>query len=712
MNYDFVNTQLVIKDRKAVSVEDKKLTDNNNNDSDDSEKNENSSSSNNSQNNQQQTKAADSIIITDPLQIELNSKFSTFNIDEYNSNNGRIIYKNKAFSEDGHNAYKHNNKSVFDGFFGCIYPFLNLMSTQQSTTQKSSNQKTPDANEGFDIPFDELKNLQWIGNGAQGCVFKGQFRLEDVAIKKVKSKEEACIKNLKKLNHQNLVKFKGASFNGDKFFCIVMEFCPYGQLYTYLNSTKENFYLKPSLMIDWSKQIAAGMQHLHLNKIIHRDLKSPNILISENNVLKISDFGASKNSAEKSMVMSFKGTVAWMAPEVIRNEACSEKVDVYSFGVVLWELLMCETPYKNLDQNSIMWGVGSNKLRLPIPVTAPDGIKLLLQLCFNLKPRNRPTFSQILKHLEIVSQNEIIFKLEDEYQKNQLEWKEEIKEKMDFKKEFSSSHVKIYNLDDLVQKRKEELQHATSIRELYEQKLEKANNLYFELNTVLLQLDEREKDLLQREKALNIHNNKIVRPIVKREFKNKAQTYIQRNTEASTTTTPITKLESHSETFTKNSTGGINVTKAIPRNTNNKSNFRKLRSKSASSYYNDESSKEMKTSPFKAEKIGKFSTEKKFRTTNNTITNLSSKKLDKLMIKNLKNKLSLKDTVKLSLSAINAKKHHFVRNNSIKKQKSIRYQEKLRTIFKYMLINMNEEIKKVNETYPRKFQFKGDNKCQ
>lgn len=55
-------------------------------------------------------------------------------------------------------------------------------------------------------------------------------------------------------------------------------------------------------------------------------------------MLKISDFGASRNLDEKSTIMSFKGTIAWMAPEVIRNEACSEKVDIYSFGVVLWEL--------------------------------------------------------------------------------------------------------------------------------------------------------------------------------------------------------------------------------------------------------------------------------------------------------------------------------------------------------------------------------------
>ena len=66
------------------------------------------------------------------------------------------------------------------------------------------------------------------------------------------------------------------------------------------------------------------------------------------------------------------GTVAWMAPEVIRNEPCNEKVDIWSFGVCLWELLTCEIPYRNVDSSAIIWGVGSNSLQLPIPSTCPE----------------------------------------------------------------------------------------------------------------------------------------------------------------------------------------------------------------------------------------------------------------------------------------------------------------------------------------------------
>lgn len=74
-----------------------------------------------------------------------------------------------------------------------------------------------------------------------------------------------------------------------------------------------------------------------------------------------------------------------------------------SFGVVLWELLTCEIPYRDVDNSAIIYGVGSSSLHLPIPSTCPDGFRLIVQMCWNSKPRNRPSFKYILMHLDIAA---------------------------------------------------------------------------------------------------------------------------------------------------------------------------------------------------------------------------------------------------------------------------------------------------------------------
>ncbi|XP_030050863.1 mitogen-activated protein kinase kinase kinase 12 [Microcaecilia unicolor] len=377
-----------------------------------------------------------------------------------------------------------------EGLFGCLRPVWTMIGKAYSTEHKQHTEDT------WEVPFEEIMDLQWVGSGAQGAVFLGRFHGEEVAVKKVRDMKETDIKHLRKLKHPNIITFKGVCTQAP-CYCIIMEFCAQGQLYEVLRAGRK---ITPSLLVDWSMGIAGGMNYLHLHKIIHRDLKSPNMLITYDDMVKISDFGTSKELSDKSTKMSFAGTVAWMAPEVIRNEPVSEKVDIWSFGVVLWELLTGEIPYKDVDSSAIIWGVGSNSLHLPVPSSCPDGFKILLRQCWNSKPRNRPSFRQILLHLDIASAD-VLSTPQETYFKSQAEWREEVK--LHFEK-IKSEGTCLHRLEEeLINRRREELRHALDIREHYEQKLERANNLYMELNSLMLQLELKEKELVRREQTLD-----------------------------------------------------------------------------------------------------------------------------------------------------------------------------------------------------------------
>lgn len=247
------------------------------------------------------------------------------------------------------------------------------------------------------------------------------------------------------------------------------------------------------MVLDWARQIANGMHYLHAQGMVHRDLKTPNILVAQDKrTLKITDFGTCRELAAggRSTKMSFSGTVAWMAPEIIRSEACTDKIDVWSFGVCLWELLTGELPYKGVDVGAIVWGVGSGKLSLPIPDSAPDGFSLLLKQCWNVQPRHRPSFRQILLHLDIL-RNDTHFAAtpDDEFFHTQLRWKREILERFE---QMRVAESQLRERDaHLVRQREEELQHAAEVRELYETKLAETSDLLSELRDMESRLRKR-----------------------------------------------------------------------------------------------------------------------------------------------------------------------------------------------------------------------------
>ncbi|OZC12439.1 kinase domain protein [Onchocerca flexuosa] len=429
-------------------------------------------------------------------------------VDEISVNNRAISPPGimPAGINSGFQNLAPSNRSAIDilyrGLFSCFKPMWSYFGRSTESLLSGITKSTlayPVDN--WEIPFETITHLEWLGSGSQGAVFSGQLNGRLVAVKKVKDKSETEIKHLQHLNHENLIKFIGVCTQSP-CFCIVMEYCGQGQLYEVIRS---GHHIVKDTFGEWARQIGDGMNYLHQKRIIHRDLKSPNILVDNSDILKICDFGTSHQwDKQKSTVMSFCGTAAWMAPEIIKKEPCSEKVDIWSFGVVLWELLTQEIPYKDIDSMAIIWGVGSNNLSLPIPDTAPEGLKLLLRQCWSIKPQNRPSFSQILKHVAVFK-SEIANISDEEWVEKKAVWKVYVIEYMKGVRQEKPMAQKndALNERELLRMRREELKHAQDIREMYEDKLRRAAKIYSKLERCLHDLAVREQELVERERYVS-----------------------------------------------------------------------------------------------------------------------------------------------------------------------------------------------------------------
>ncbi|ETV64373.1 TKL/DRK protein kinase, variant [Aphanomyces astaci] len=207
------------------------------------------------------------------------------------------------------------------------------------------------------INFKELKLQKIIGQGAFGEVIKGTYHGTPVVVKRmVRQKIDPDnirmfadeIQLMMNLRHPNIVQFIGASWNSYSNICFVTEFLDRGDLYSVLKNPRIQLSWKQPLL-SMAIDISRGMAYLHSMDppIIHRDLKSMNILVSSSFGAKISDFGLSREKVLDD-TMSVTGTPLWLPPEMIRAERYSEKADVYSFGIVLTELDTRRIPYHDI----------------------------------------------------------------------------------------------------------------------------------------------------------------------------------------------------------------------------------------------------------------------------------------------------------------------------------------------------------------------------
>ncbi|KAM1233907.1 hypothetical protein ACFX13_003633 [Malus domestica] len=268
-------------------------------------------------------------------------------------------------------------------------------------------------NDGTDVWELDPRQLKFgnkVASGSCGDLYKGTYCTQEVAIKVLKPEcvnpdmlkdfaQEVYI--MRKVRHKNVVQFIGACTKHPSL-CIVTEYMSGGSVYDYLHKQKGVFKL-PSLLkvaIDVSK----GMTYLHQNNIIHRDLKAANLLMDENEVVKVADFGVARVNSQSGVMTSETGTYRWMAPEVIEHKPYDHKADVFSFGVVLWELLTGKLPYEHLTPLQAAVGVAQKGLRPTIPKNTPPKLAELLEKCWQQDPATRPDFSEIIENLQTLAE--------------------------------------------------------------------------------------------------------------------------------------------------------------------------------------------------------------------------------------------------------------------------------------------------------------------
>lgn len=261
----------------------------------------------------------------------------------------------------------------------------------------------------WEIPWEELVIGDRIGLGSYGEVYHGDWHGTEVAVKKFLEQDisgdaleefRSEVRLMKRMRHPNVVLFMGAVMRAPNL-SIVTEFLPRGSLYRLIH--RSNGHLDERRQMRMALDVARGMNYLHNSTpvIVHRDLKSPNLLVDKNWVVKVCDFGLSR--LKHNTFLSSKstaGTPEWMAPEVLRNEPSNEKSDVYSFGVILWELATLQQPWAGMNPMQVVGAVGFQQRTLDIPENMDPVIVKIIQQCWQSDPALRPSFAEIMVALK------------------------------------------------------------------------------------------------------------------------------------------------------------------------------------------------------------------------------------------------------------------------------------------------------------------------
>nr|XP_058935040.1 serine/threonine-protein kinase MARK2-like [Kogia breviceps] len=253
--------------------------------------------------------------------------------------------------------------------------------------------------------IDDYEILHTIGEGSFAKVKLARHILtgRQVAVKVIKKRRRSFstfqqrlfreVHSMKALNHPNIVKLLGVIDTEETMF-LIMEYLSGGDMYTYLNIHGR---MTEAQARGPFQQLVSALQHCHQRGIVHRDLKPPNLLFDANMNIKLTDFGFSNKCDDSRKLDTFCGTVAYAAPELLLGQRYSgPAADVWSLGVVFYNMVTGSSPFVGKDVQELRKQI--LKGQYPIPNYLSVEIRSLLQKMISLKPSDRGTLPDLMKH--------------------------------------------------------------------------------------------------------------------------------------------------------------------------------------------------------------------------------------------------------------------------------------------------------------------------
>uniref|UniRef100_V9KF45 Tyrosine-protein kinase n=1 Tax=Callorhinchus milii TaxID=7868 RepID=V9KF45_CALMI len=328
-------------------------------------------------------------------------------------NKGEYVLSVMSAGQCRHFIIQHtDNQYRFDGESFPTIPLLieSLLKTGQPVTKKTGAILVKPVNKDkWALDHDEVILGDRIGRGNFGEVFSGRMKNDNtpVAVKMCRESLPSDQKNkflmeariLKQYSHPNIVKLIGVCTQKQPIY-IVMELVEGGDFLTFLRNEAKR--LRTKDLIKMSEHAAAGMAYLESKHCIHRDLAARNCLVTEKHILKISDFGMSRE--EEDGVYSSTGgmkqiPVKWTAPEALNYGRFTTESDIWSYGILLWETFsLGGTPYPMMTNQQTREEVEQG-YRLDAPESCPEEVHNIMMRCWDYNPKKRPTFSCIYQEL-------------------------------------------------------------------------------------------------------------------------------------------------------------------------------------------------------------------------------------------------------------------------------------------------------------------------